>query len=187
MSDDSKMFVYVDSRGTISARAVVRVSESEGYIQGMCLMDDAFRTFRKDRVLEYVQDEGQLQSRLEHWQKPEKAEDVANQLANSRFSIGGNGLRPRAKKPDNAIEVCFTGFKAADKDRLATIASDAGMTVRTSVTTFLDFLCCGYNAGPKKIDKARHQGVVTLSEGQFIALVETGEIPEAGLNLTSGE
>lgn len=40
---------------------------------------------------------------------------------------------------------------------------------------------------PKKIEKARHQGVVTLSEDQFLALIETGEIPEKGLYLKSGK
>lgn len=183
MSDDSRVFIYVDSRGKISARAVIRVSESEDYIQGICLMDDAFRTFRKDRILENLQDEDQLQSRLEHWQAPDKADEVSSQL---RLSGKGTVASRRSNKPNDALEVCFTGFKAADKDRLTAIANDARMTVRTSVTTALDFLCCGYNAGPKKIDKARHQGVVTLSEEQFVALVETGEMPESGLNLTAG-
>lgn len=182
MAEESRIFVYVDSRGNISSRAVVRVSESDGYIQGICLMDDAFRTFRKDRVLEYVETKDQLQGCLEYWQSPEKAESVAQQLAASGGG-GGTGKRRSSSKKPGALEVCFTGFKAADKERLTSTADNAGMVVRTSVTTALDFLCCGYNAGPKKIDKARYQGVVTLSEDQFLALIETGEIPESGLEL----
>lgn len=176
MSDDGLMFVYVDSRGDISSRAVVRVSESDGYIQGICLMSNAFRTFRKDRVLEYVEAVDQLQDRLEYWQSPENAEAVDQAAVRGGHGVG----TPHAKR---GIEICFTGFKAADKERLTKSAQIAGMIVRTSVATALDFLCCGYNAGPKKIEKARHQGVVTLSEDQFLTLVETGEIPENGLDL----
>ncbi len=46
------------------------------------------------------------------------------------------------------------------------------------VTVHLDFLCCGYNASAKKIEKAHQQNVLILTEDEFINLVETGEMPE---------
>lgn len=52
------------------------------------------------------------------------------------------------------------------------------MVVRGAVTINLEFLCCGYNAGPKKIEKARHHGVIILNESQFKTMLQTGEIPE---------
>ena len=52
------------------------------------------------------------------------------------------------------------------------------MTVRSSVTKQLNFICIGKNAGPKKMEAARKQGVVVLNENQFRVMVETGELPE---------
>ena len=76
-----------------------------------------------------------------------------------------------------ALEICFTGFKAQDKNTLTKIAESNGMIVRSNVTNQLSILCCGYNAGPAKVGRARHQGVKVLSESQFHSLIETGEIP----------
>ncbi len=53
------------------------------------------------------------------------------------------------------------------------------MVVRRSVTRSLNFLCCGYNAGPKKIEKARAKNVIALNEEQFTQLLDTGEVPES--------
>ncbi|MCI5192690.1 MAG: hypothetical protein D3915_06125 [Candidatus Electrothrix sp. AU1_5] len=78
----------------------------------------------------------------------------------------------------SAPEICFTGFKKADKIKLVELAESEGMVVRGAVTINLEFLCCGYNAGPKKIEKARHHGVIILNESQFKTMLQTGEIPE---------
>ena len=48
----------------------------------------------------------------------------------------------------------------------------------TSVTKNLAYLCCGQNAGPKKLEKARAQGVTLLTESDFYNLVGTGETPD---------
>ena len=79
---------------------------------------------------------------------------------------------------DGNPEICFTGFKKEDKERLLKVAANAGLFIRSSVTSKLEYLCCGENAGPKKIDKARHQGIVALTELEFISLIETGEVPD---------
>ena len=78
-------------------------------------------------------------------------------------------------------EVHFTGFKKPDKNVLIELAETAGMFIRSSVTKKLQYLCCGYNASPKKIEDSRHKGVVVLSESQFRVMLETGEIPESAL------
>ncbi|WP_198597588.1 hypothetical protein [Enterovibrio norvegicus] len=52
------------------------------------------------------------------------------------------------------------------------------MTVRSEVTKHLNILCYGYNAGQKKLDKARTQGAIIINEPDFLTLLETGEIPE---------
>ena len=84
----------------------------------------------------------------------------------------------RLSRPDT-IDVCFTGFSKADKSTLSELADQNGMIVRKEVTVHLDILCYGFNAGPKKLEKAMEQGVMILNREQFEKMVETGEVPES--------
>jgi len=79
--------------------------------------------------------------------------------------------------PENKMEICFTGFKRADKEQLIALAERTGFHVRTSVVKRLSALICGYNAGPKKVELAKKYGV-TIVEGKEAALdfLGTGEI-----------
>lgn len=159
-----KRFIYQDARGNVTAREVENVSESGEYLQGICLTANALRTFRIDRILEYV-NSSDIDLRLEfHITNcpPPKPKGASSRKTNTN----GNP------------EICFTGFKKTDKEELVKLAEESGMFIRASVTAHLDFLCCGYNAGPKKIEKTRHQGVVALNENQLKEMLETGEIPE---------
>ena len=167
MSENTK-FIYCDARGVISFRDIENVSKSEEYIQGYCANDKGFRTFRKDRVLEYVYESSNVDERLKY------------HIANHSPPREETPKRSYTKRlnTSNAREICFTGFKKEDKTRLAERAKSEGMFVRDSVTKQLVYLCCGYNAGPKKIEKSRHQGVIILSESQFLEMLETGVIPE---------
>ncbi|EKO3565655.1 hypothetical protein P0E95_001999 [Vibrio metschnikovii] len=79
----------------------------------------------------------------------------------------------------DALQVCFTGFKSDEKAELKKIAVEHGLIVRKEVTVYLDVLCYGYNAGPKKLEKAMEQGVMILSRPQFETMIETGEVPES--------
>ena len=58
-----KQFIYQDARGNVTARAVDNTSKSGDYLQGVCLKADALRTFRLDRILEYV-NSSNLEERL---------------------------------------------------------------------------------------------------------------------------
>jgi NAD-dependent DNA ligase len=87
-------------------------------------------------------------------------------------------MRTRKAK-DTRLQVCFTGFGYSEKKKLNDIASSRHFRVVSSVTRDLDFLCCGENAGPKKIERAEAQGVQILSKEQFVRLIETGEVPSA--------
>ena len=160
-----KKFIYCDARGVVSYWEVMNISETDKYIQGFCKNDNGFRTFRKDRVLEDIDNstdhEQRLNYHIEH-SPPPKETRAYNRRAN------------KSEKP----EICFTGFKKIDKERLSKNAELAGMFLRDSVTKNLEFLCCGDNAGPKKIEKSRHQGAIILNENQFNEMLETGEIPE---------
>lgn len=170
MSNDNRIFIYIDAQGVVSAREVTRISETEEYIQGICLISNGLRTFRKVRVLEYLDNQANVTERLSH------------HTANNPEPVTNNGgvIRRRNDRRNDTgrLEVCFTGFKKADKERLIELAESKEFFVRSAVTKNLSFLCCGYNAGPTKIEKSRHQGVVALSESQFLSMLETGEIPE---------
>jgi len=52
MSAGIRLFIYQDAKESITARKVFNVSESEQYIQGICISSNSLRTFRKDRILD---------------------------------------------------------------------------------------------------------------------------------------
>lgn len=156
-----RMFVYLGRDGALTKRILLQASESGAYIQGRTPAGD-LRTFRKDRIVETAANEQQLEEILaKHQADP----DGAKILCPPAFL--------RAEHP----EVCFTGFSAADKARLSGIAAANGVIVVKGVTVGLHYLCCGANAGPAKLEKARAQGTLVLSEAEFANLLETGEVP----------
>ncbi len=159
MNTGNKKFIYQDARGNITAREVTNISESKEYIQGIRLKANALRTFRKDRILEVIKNNKDIDSKLDYY-----------------ISVSPPPKAP--PKSHHYFDICFTGFKSDDKKRLKNIAEEKGLIIRSSVTRNLNFLCCGYNAGPRKIEKARSQGVIVLSESQFQVMLKTGEIPE---------
>lgn len=166
MNTENRLFIYQDAKGNVTSREVVNISDTDEYIQGICLKSNALRTFRKDRILENITDISSMDEKLKYHQ------------ANAPRPKNSSCYSSRSRNTTGKPEVCFTGFKKAEKDKLVEVAKLSEMFIRSSVTKNLDFLCCGYNAGPKKIEKARHQGVIALSEKQFRTMLETGEVPE---------
>ncbi|MGL4827416.1 MAG: hypothetical protein ACRC24_08115 [Vibrionaceae bacterium] len=47
-----KHFVYINAKARISQYSIVDVSQSEKYIQGICLASRSIKTFIKDRILQ---------------------------------------------------------------------------------------------------------------------------------------
>ena len=165
MPDDQMLFVYQNAKGEVSERILARPSESEEYLQGYCVFSGAFRAFRKDRILEIVDDGDQLGARLKYFQENTPPPPVRK-------------MRNIPRNSENKEEVCFTGFKSADKQHLADLSVEEDYWVSKSVTVGLTYLCCGPNAGPKKMEKARVKGVVIITEEQFLNLIKYGEVPE---------
>jgi NAD-dependent DNA ligase len=86
---------------------------------------------------------------------------------------------PSKKDPEkNKPQICFTGFRPAEKEQLFEYAKNKGMKIVKSVTKKLSFLCIGENAGPSKIRKATEQNVIILDDKQFVKMLETGELPD---------
>ena len=128
-----KQFIYQDARGNVTARTVENTSETGDYLQGICLKANTLRTFRLDRILEFVSSSNideRLAFHVEHCPPPRP-----------------KGTSTRKNNTKWQPEICFTGFKSADKEALIAVAEQSGMFIRSSVTANLDFLCCGYNAG----------------------------------------
>jgi predicted DNA-binding transcriptional regulator YafY len=166
---NSLSFIYLNSKDELSARTVRNISEKGAYFQGFCLMDNAVKTFRHDRIIEKVGTESELPERFAYWEKNPPA-----------FYPRSESHRHILKRDENTtFEICFTGFKTEDKARLSKVATDAKMIVRSAVTEYLDILCYGYNAGPKKLELALAKNILILSEPQLMTLIETGEIPES--------
>nr|OYN52303.1 hypothetical protein B7L51_05800 [Pectobacterium carotovorum] len=145
----------------VGAHSLIDVTQQDDYIQGVCIRSNKLKTFRKDRV-------------IKEFNSYEEAEDGL--LSVSLPDCAHLVIKSSRKK--TMWEICFTGFKSDEKKRLTAIASDNGLIVRNSVTEKLNVLCCGYNAGPKKLDAARMKGILILDEEQFVNMVSTGEMPD---------
>lgn len=73
-------------------------------------------------------------------------------------------LRAAAKLP----QICFTGFKDSEKEKLSQLAKQVGLEVKDCVTKNLVILVTGDNAGPSKIAKAKAQGCTIFPEDGFM-------------------
>ncbi len=83
-------------------------------------------------------------------------------------------VAPRIK---DQLEICFTGFPKKQRAELEQLATANNMRVCKSVTSYLDLLCCGDNAGPKKMEKAEKQGVTLMSADELLPLIQDGIWP----------
>ena len=154
-------FVYINANARIDAHSISNVSQSDGYIQGISQSAQAIRTFRKYRI-------------LKEYPSLDEAKQACKQFLPEHFIH----LTKATKTKALAFDICFTGFKKSDKERLVALAEAHNLTVRNSVTQNLQILCCGYNAGPSKVNAARMKGTIIIDEDGFVHFIETGEIPE---------
>ncbi|TBU78182.1 BRCT domain-containing protein [Phytopseudomonas daroniae] len=148
-------FRYKDAKGNEAIWTLTRWTENSRYIQGRSETDTLPRTFRKDRVLEYIEGADQLLFDLAP-PAPEPA--------------------PRAEL-DKRPQILFTGFKAAQRALLEQTAAEHGFRVMKTAGKALAVLCIGDNAGPTKVESARASGSFIMSEVELQQLIKTGELP----------
>jgi hypothetical protein len=151
-------FEYCNSQGEIKNVNLIGWRESGRYLLGRCLEDGKFKTYRIDRIQKYFG-------------------DVSAFLTNP-IQLPPPKLPSRSSTTSDGFHVCFTGFKASEKNALEARADTHGLIVVQSVTRDLKFLVCGSNAGPKKIEQARDRSVYILNATQFELFIETGELPD---------
>lgn len=152
---DVLSFVYEDADGNVSTRNIVNWQEDDVYFEGFCLDRNEVRTFKKERVLSYLDD-------------------------SERFLKKTNPVVAEFKKSNkrvNSSEILFTGFGKVERAKLEELARHGGLTVCQSATVGLDYICTGKNAGPAKLAQALANGAIELSVDEFYQLVKTGEIP----------
>lgn len=159
-------FFYKNASGEVSQRRLIKWSEVGVYLQGFDADVMHPCTFRKDRVLRYL--------------------NGCDALLKQPF-VEGPPTAPKpkrapAKEKTTGPETLFTGFKAAERAALEAQATEAGLSVVKSVTAGLVFLVIGKTAGPAKVEKSRAQGVYIVSESEFDSLIETGELPDHAVN-----
>ncbi|WP_227369852.1 BRCT domain-containing protein [Halomonas sp. M20] len=145
-------FIYEDAEGNITKREVSHFQEDGAYIKGFCQRANDVRTFRRDRIVDFLEGEELLGGVLDKVDAP-------------AFSNG------------SAMEILFTGFSNDVRENLETEAKDAGLLVRKTVTKNLTFLCAGPKPGGTKTSQARAQGCTILNEDEFAAMLATGELP----------
>jgi hypothetical protein len=160
-SNELLQFEYCNARGEITVRHLIAWSEVGHYIKGKGLGDTHPLTYRKDRVVRYIDaSEGLLA--VPHVKPPPRPSATSNK--------------------EDFPQILFTGFLAKRRSALEAMANGAGLRVVATVTQDLIYICGGPNAGPKKVERARAQNCWVLDEGQYLAFVETGELPDSSVD-----
>ncbi|MDB0511347.1 hypothetical protein [Ralstonia solanacearum] len=155
-------FLYENKKGERKEYSLANWEEVGHYIEGTCVQARAFRTFRKDRVIQYLYG--------------------CDSLLRDPKPIGPPPVRAAKgtaqQHGSDRLEILFTGFPSAQRADLERQAAGTGLHVCKTVTQGLHFLCVGPNAGPSKIRKSREQGSYIVSQTQLLLLLETGELPD---------
>lgn len=74
----------------------------------------------------------------------------------------------KMQEKDVRPQICFTGFSPTDKEKLETFAISKDLRVVKSVTKGLNYLCCGDNVGPSKLEKAKKQRVLIINHKELL-------------------
>ncbi|MEH6490737.1 BRCT domain-containing protein [Halopseudomonas sp.] len=153
-------FRYCDAKGANRTWILIWWTEKGAYICGGETSGSKPRTFRKDRVIEYLSGSAQLVDPF-------------------------TPAPPRISKTtatDARPQILFTGFAKQEKKDLEDKATEAGLRVVSGSTLALTFLCCGPNAGWRKVERARESGSFIMTAGQLSQLLESGVLPDDHLH-----
>ncbi len=168
-------FLYKKASGEATKRTVSVFEHKAGdYIKGRCHDRNATRTFKLERILGDVIDTDtgeimtvdQYHQRLTGSHQPVTTTETFVEEARAQSA-------PVTPQPSIPMEILFTGIPKAKRDRLETMAWEAGHTVRTDVTKNLDIMVQGRKNAPAKEAKALAQGVHIMGIEEFEALLAT--------------
>lgn len=166
-------FNYCDAKGHVSQRTLIQWTEKTTHIQGRMEEDIFPKTYRKDRVVEYLKGQELLLNDAAPPAPKPKAKpsplDIATAAATARPDP-----KPTA---DGQNQIIFTGFNASLREDLEQKALDFGLRVMKTTGKTLTFLCYGDNAGPAKVERALAAGAFIIDSEQFLSMIQTGELP----------
>jgi len=147
-------FLYRKPDGEEVEAVLSNWRESGRYLIGFNPEIGMPRTYRKDRVVQYHND------------------------CDKQLGQPFTDPPPIVRKAKTVPKILFTGFAASERSALEQYAIDSGFQVVKTPTKQLDYLCCGPNAGPAKVEKARLAGAWLLNDHDLTVLVETGVLPD---------
>lgn len=153
----SLRFAYVNAQGETSQRELTQWQESGHYLRGYCTSSNAVKTFRKDRVQQYL--------------------DGCDSLLADPYAPPPPKPAPEAPK-ELRPQILFTGFAKAERAAFEAQAAAAGLVVVSTVTKNLAFLACGSNAGLIKVEKARAQNVYIIASSSLSGFLSDGVLAD---------
>jgi NAD-dependent DNA ligase len=161
-------FIYQRYLGEFKKHSLEKWDESGAYVRGICSETGVFKTYRKDRISEYLHGSETLLVEP-HVKGPQP-------LPRRPLEESADGRRARI--PAGVPTILFTGFVTQQRSEFEASAAQAGLFVCQSVIKGLNFLCTGSNAGPAKIEKSRQQGTYIIPQRHFHAFIESGILPD---------
>ncbi|RMQ65403.1 hypothetical protein ALQ00_03026, partial [Pseudomonas syringae pv. tomato] len=141
-------------------------------IQGRSTQDTFPKTFKKERIIEFLSGEEHLLN--DAAPPPPLPKKSPDQIAREAALIDRKVPQLPSGGPN---QIVFTGFNAAIRVELEEKATQFGLKVMKTPGKNLTFLCYGENAGPTKVEKALDAGSFIIDADEFLSLISTGELP----------
>ncbi|VVO10162.1 hypothetical protein PS689_03382 [Pseudomonas fluorescens] len=165
-------FRYQDAKGDKTERELIQWSETSIYIQGRSIHDTYPKTFKKERIIEFLSGEEHLLG--DAAPPPPLPKRTPDQVAREAALIDRKIPILPSGGPN---QILFTGFNASFRAELEAKASQFGLKVMKTPGKSLTFLCYGDNAGPSKVEKALDAGSFIIDAEEFLSLISNGELP----------
>jgi NAD-dependent DNA ligase len=163
---DVRFLVYRNRFNEVSGLAVEVIAESEEYLDCFDQQNEKFKTLK---CVSIISSETSLEKAIEN-----------AKVRQSDFEIlPRNKTGKTYSNPDGKLQVCFTGFPRAEKQEMVDLAQANQMIVRTDVSSKIDLLVCGPNAGWSKLKKASSLNIArAFGSSGFQKFIDTGEFAE---------
>ena len=163
---DVRFLVYRNRFNEVSGLAVQVIAETKEYLDCYDQQNEKFKTLKCTSI---ISSEPSLEKAIEN-----------AKLRQSDFEIlPRNKTGKTYSNPDGKLQVCFTGFPKAEKQEMIGLAQANQMIVRTDVSSKIDLLVCGPNAGWSKLKKASSLNIARVFGGSgFQQFIDTGEFAE---------
>tara|TARA_B100000003_G_scaffold88319_1_gene79283 strand:+ start:1 stop:1764 length:1764 start_codon:yes stop_codon:yes gene_type:complete len=99
--------------------------------------------------------------------------DVLNKLKDAGLIFS---IQEKSKSVNNRLsnkKIIVTGTFSSSRDELKDKILFLGGTISSSISKNIDFIICGENPGPTKIEKANQLGLKIISEVDFYEMIQT--------------